>query len=438
MKAHSDIVVIVMNENGFEPNEVTVHKNEAIMFINKDNGSRWPASNIHPTHELYPEFDPKSPIEAEKSWAFRPQNTGAWKYHDHLKPHMRGIITVKEEDIQEKIEPVSFLTNFKIKINNIFKNIISLFKKSPDNLKQPDFKSLDQTAQFKFLENLTSAESAERSWKFLQETYQGEAGSQGNIHDLAHFVGNLLYKKKGIDGLSNCTSQFAFGCYHGFLDTAFAQSLEHLSDAEKTCLSLGPPLSGPNASCIHGIGHGIASFYNTTNLPNALSSCDKLTEGEQFCYDGVFMEFVRGAGKNSYKESDPLYPCNTLEKKYVFACSRNQPNVWMDRFHFSSDKIIQTCLKALDTDFKNACFDNIGFTLTRVHSQNINEIQNGCQKIESEKFRARCIQAAAGELIFQDAKDWQKNAPALCNTLKYGYQKACLKYLQNLKKEYKK
>src|SRR3989344_6780475 len=98
VSAHSEVRIIEMTSNGFEPQEVTVDENSSIIFFNKDTKSRWPASNTHPTHELYPEFDPRKPIAPGESWAFKPKNIGDWKYHDHLFPHMRGVITVIEEE----------------------------------------------------------------------------------------------------------------------------------------------------------------------------------------------------------------------------------------------------------------------------------------------------------------------------------------------------
>src|SRR5947207_2542475 len=82
--AHSEIKVIEMTKEGFEPQSVTVDENQTIIFYNRDTVSRYPASNPHPTHDLYPEFDPKKPILPGDSWPFRPKKIGTWKYHDHL------------------------------------------------------------------------------------------------------------------------------------------------------------------------------------------------------------------------------------------------------------------------------------------------------------------------------------------------------------------
>lgn len=87
---------ILMTEKGFEPEILTIKAGTKITFTNKDNTYRWPASDLHPTHTIYPEFDPKQPIEPEKSWLFTFNRVGQWNYHDHLSPLVTGKVIVNE------------------------------------------------------------------------------------------------------------------------------------------------------------------------------------------------------------------------------------------------------------------------------------------------------------------------------------------------------
>src|SRR3989344_2095750 len=96
--AHSEVAVIEMVPDGFIPSEITIDVNSSVIFINKDNQARWPASNVHPTHDLYPEFDPRKNVNPGESWAFKPTKAGEWKFHDHNFPHMRGVLTVVNEE----------------------------------------------------------------------------------------------------------------------------------------------------------------------------------------------------------------------------------------------------------------------------------------------------------------------------------------------------
>lgn len=87
---------VLMKPDVFEPKTLTIKKGTTVEFKNLDNQARWPASNIHPTHTIYPEFDPKEPVGVDKSWSLIFDKAGSWKYHDHLTPSIRGTIVVTE------------------------------------------------------------------------------------------------------------------------------------------------------------------------------------------------------------------------------------------------------------------------------------------------------------------------------------------------------
>lgn len=96
-------VTVSMKSSKFDPETITVQKGTKVIFKNEDTQDRWPASNIHPTHTIYPEFDPKAPITAGQEWSFVFDKVGDWKYHDHLMPSTRGEILVVEGAVDNSI-----------------------------------------------------------------------------------------------------------------------------------------------------------------------------------------------------------------------------------------------------------------------------------------------------------------------------------------------
>ena len=86
---------VLMKDNSFEPETITIKKGATVIFKNEDQVARWPASNLHPTHGIYPEFDPRKPIESGDSWQFTFDKIGSWKYHDHLITSIKGTIIVE-------------------------------------------------------------------------------------------------------------------------------------------------------------------------------------------------------------------------------------------------------------------------------------------------------------------------------------------------------
>lgn len=88
---------IVLTEDGFDPANIEIGLGDEIVFTTTRDELFWPASNVHPTHRLYPAFDPEEPIDSDASWSFVFDQTGEWRFHDHLSPIFTGVITVVEE-----------------------------------------------------------------------------------------------------------------------------------------------------------------------------------------------------------------------------------------------------------------------------------------------------------------------------------------------------
>ena len=89
-------VVIVRTNDGYEPNEVTVKKGETISFLNQSDEFHWPASDVHPTHSIYSEFDPHTPVAPGDTWSFQFDEAGVWEFHDHIRANKKGTIIVVE------------------------------------------------------------------------------------------------------------------------------------------------------------------------------------------------------------------------------------------------------------------------------------------------------------------------------------------------------
>lgn len=89
-------MTVIMKDEDYEPLDLQIKKCTKVTFTNAAKEARWPASNIHPTHGIYPEFDPKEPVEQGGEWSFVFDKVGSWRYHDHLVPSIHGKIEVLE------------------------------------------------------------------------------------------------------------------------------------------------------------------------------------------------------------------------------------------------------------------------------------------------------------------------------------------------------
>lgn len=86
--------VVTLTKDGFVPSMITIPLGTTVAFVTENGKIFWPASNLHPSHALYPEFDPLSPVQPDEAWSFTFTKAGEWRYHDHLAPYYTGTITV--------------------------------------------------------------------------------------------------------------------------------------------------------------------------------------------------------------------------------------------------------------------------------------------------------------------------------------------------------
>ena len=88
-------VEVKMESESFSPDVVTIDKGQTVTFVNVSDDDKWPASDFHPTHQLYPGFDAQRSIPPGQSWSFTFERRGRWTYHNHLSPSVKGTIVVR-------------------------------------------------------------------------------------------------------------------------------------------------------------------------------------------------------------------------------------------------------------------------------------------------------------------------------------------------------
>lgn len=425
-----------MTAEGFSPGDVTVDTSSVVTFVNKDAAPHWPASHPHPRHDEYPEFDPTQPIPPGDLWIFQPTKAGTWKYHDHLNHTRRGVLQVEAE---KEPRPISWQQ----RLHNWLQSFFALFRRkataTPAALSATDFRALEEKKQLDQLEQLAQAKGGANAWQFVKESYTAANQSSlgGRAHDLAHFVGGIIFNQQGLAGISLCDPTFAFGCYHGFTEAAFANSLDALQPLAQVCLQVGQEGTGPWSSCIHGIGHGVATYFESQELAPALTTCDQLGAGATFCHDGVFMELAISAPPSLYNQQEPLALCRGVAPAYQPACGRNILAAMQSRFKLPAVQVARECLAA-KAAFTESCLDSLGFSIANAVSSNPQQIIDGCGQLEEPTAVSQCAGAAAGELVFQNYPNWQTAAPAICQALTLQFQSSCHQRVQQTIQQYQR
>lgn len=275
-----------------------------------------------------------------------------------------------------------------------------------------------------------SAESPREAWIQLKNASIVEGEVVLNSHELAHVVGNSLYTQYGaVEAMQVCDPTFAYGCYHGvFEEYLLSEGPGKISTIVEECRTLVPPEKRNDpvsySGCTHGLGHGLLTWEGL-DLKRALAGCDALDiQDRPYCYDGVFMEYSFSAPP-SWFDTDNLWKlCTNLDSRYFINCGRYQTNVFRTIFNFTFEETVDACMDAPDPVLKDHCIDSIGFYAAQ-NGRTVPTIQEMCATIGDNSYMARCITAAAGELIFQEYESWRENSNALCTALTPAGESRC-------------
>jgi plastocyanin len=86
---------ITMSETGFLPASLTIAAGTTVTFLNNGQAAHWPASDVHPTHNILSGFDAKRGLNTGETYSYTFDQAGTWRCHDHLMPQFTCTIIVK-------------------------------------------------------------------------------------------------------------------------------------------------------------------------------------------------------------------------------------------------------------------------------------------------------------------------------------------------------
>lgn len=235
----------------------------------------------------------------------------------------------------------------------------------------------------------------------------------GQTHLLNHAVGEYLYKKFGLEGLTKCKEYFLGSCNHGFVISVISKrGLPAVSQVAEECRKAGPKA---NIQCAHAIGHGFLAYAGYKNLLEALKRCDKVGESSAGfplfnCHDGVFMENIWGLHEGApsidrwVRLDDPLYPCNEpkIEEKYKNACWSNQPSLAYQLFAGDIKKVGEICLGISNALFRQTCFNGLARQIHPVAAGSVEKTLSMCGELPADWANYCIITNAASAFAVGD------------------------------------
>lgn len=411
-------VVIRMTKTGFEPSEIEILQGEVVMFKNDDKKDRWPASDIHPSHGVYPEFDPKRKIVPSGSWRFTFYKAGEWKFHDHLFSQFTGRVIVKGKNVSKtQLEKLSLPIANSSSTSILDKmNIMSVSKNEGE------------------LTGLIKAYGPRIIMGKLLKDSGG--GSVIDCHQEAHLIGRIAYELFGVgafrDGNASCHS----GYYHGAMEQFLAEkgTVDFSKNVASIC-DIFDTYFG-RFECIHGVGHGVLAYENY-DLPQAIKTCNFFESdyNKSSCYGGAFMENVvtgqgfgaKGAHATIWLNKDPHFPCNGISQEFSvqFQCYQMQTSWMLTLNKYDFDAVASECLNARN-DMISVCFKSLGRDAAGHSLRDPQKISKICEKIQKEKdYYDQCIIGATNVIVDFWGSDMGDYSVGLCKTLPDEGKKPC-------------
>ena len=305
------VTTVVRTKQGFVPQSIHIKKGDTVRFVTDTGAPFWPASNSHPSHGTYSEFDPKEPIPADGSWSFTFTRVGSWGFHDHMAAGVQGTIVVYGLPGEGVAECLARSSKAEI---------------------SPECWDADVT---RVLHN----DGLDAAFELIDKLYKEDPRFQRSCHDVMHILGSAAYEKYAKDQSVTFHSQASYcgyGFYHGFIEKMLlSEGPAHYDEVRKYCESLATPTSGGGSgSCFHGIGHAIFDTLDSSLWGDGAAMVEEGTRLCEFaltdtearirCASGVHNSFANAMGRRSYALSyegfDSIKFCRTLPDEYRETC----------------------------------------------------------------------------------------------------------------------
>lgn len=396
--ATKDHHLVILNTEGFNPAQLIVKEGDTVTFKTENDEAFWPASNVHPTHTSYPDFDPRQPLSPQSEWSFTFTKAGTYKYHDHINSLYEGEVIVERKDGTRVVANCASEKN-----QQCWEQLI-LEKLKVDGIKS--------------------------AFDIIVRLSETEPSFANDCHGLSHLIGEKAYAQyvaKENFELSPATALCGYGFYHGFMETMLLATGD-IDEAREFCALVDKKLKGQASyaasACYHGTGHGAIDGSDPTTwgspeemMEPGFKLCESLAVNElerYLCDTGVFnaIEILSADPKYGLGEmrKDPFVMCN---KQPVFrreGCYANMMPIIFQNFDndfqkiidYTNEKMIDDDVKAIDGNTVNDLTTlGIVFEFIRLFGKDEDHMERGIAlcRAQNEEDRLACFAGLSGGYI---------------------------------------
>lgn len=400
---------ISMDDTNFSVTELVISQGDTVIFKNIGQEEHWPASNLHPTHEVYSDFDSLSGIKPGDSWSMIFTKPGTWRFHDHLVPSIVGSVEVTSVSNFNSAATTSVFSIRAMYNTTLLQLRSVLYSWYYKLLPEKGEEKLQSLLIFDLIKN----EQELDLWllvfgpnKLMDKLFdESGSGRIKNCHLETHKIGLRSYSLFGAGAFNAGSTQCGGGYLHGVFASFLAgHGTENIiSKLEPFCTGLATPYA--QRICLHGVGHALTA-YEDFDLPKVIALCRTMSpDNQERCISGVVMENVetgKGNGifsthQTSWLSDDPHFPCNDSlfknDPQLLNACYNMQVS-WMSiLFKYDITKVATECLHAVPGGTL-ACFEGMGREASGMSSYNPLKIIQICAQVTNPDNYNQCIKGA--------------------------------------------
>ena len=401
----SSQVTITLTKQGFVPETIYINPGTTVTFVTELDTNFWPASDLHPFHSIYPDFDPKQPVPPDESWSFTFESVGRWHYHDHIGLETGSVIVVPEGE-----------TDLRRYDRMLVCDQAQRGKRTSCEKEQIAY--------------ILKTEGVDAAFDEVASIYDASPAFRNECHSFAHDLGLMTFQTYGEDpDFPSSTMYCGQGFYHGYMEGFLQDHSGDVASAAIFCRAVGEqlggdhPLAGPQ--CIHGAGHGIMEYLLRDRpdmadrldelIDTGVESCDAFnTDDERFrCASGVYavakdwinIQGLQEQYAHLFTLYDPVTLCRTLEKDWAkHACAWEMGKQVVYLAAQDSDLALRSVLNAPDWDngqWLPATIESAGFLLGELNvTLDASALFGKCGVINDDALHLSCVRGLINGLIF--------------------------------------
>jgi plastocyanin len=383
-------LTVTLKEDGFHPRVLNVHAGETVTFKSALGKYFWPATDFHPTHSVFPSFDPKEPVSPEDTWSFTFEKPGVYKYHDHLAAYYFGIVRVSDANGDV-----------------------------PENCMQEggEFGCWQNEVFFALAEKGVDA-----AYDAVSQLFNEEPGFAESCHGITHNIGLASYQfyRTNPDFIYSPNAIVcAAGFYHGFMEGYLGASGD-IAGSARLCDEVGKRLGEetPDArlQCYHGVGHGAvettianSGSFGTRDefVAKAIALCEQASTGvlERYrcvsgIYNGVANFYINSAYGLSVEKENPLLMCAAAKEEYKESCYGNMNSVilWAADNDFSEASVKFLAIPDSSHIPKSIEYLASLYAVSHMDDESFPKVLGECRKLPDD-YRGPCVRGFVQGLL---------------------------------------